>query len=319
MAHGFFMLRVESHLQWKTEEAVNTFEALKTSHNDRVFGEMVKAQQVADRKKKEQAYKERKLAERKKAEEEAEKAKAEGQELDENAGNKGQEDSKPLDSPRSDVKVKDGKPLKTGNEAKVKQVANDAVMGENGDVIVAVPVDAGKKLDKDGKHEAEVEAAAPKDNKKAIGAEKKADAQKEPAKNAGKDGKHQHHQHAKPPKLSAADAKLLAEMLQASGGVPDSIAMEDIHLAFKAIEKAAEASKADEKNKTDGGPLIWTWNESCEKWRWRNWEIGLQNVGPGGWEERDWKVFADGRGCEDFDEEERWAEEEETDVHDWSV
>jgi len=64
--------------------------------------------------------------------------------------------------------------------------------------------------------------------------------------------------------------------------------------------------------------LIWTWGESCERWRWANWEAGVHDVGLGGWEERDWKVFADDRGVEEFEDDMGKAETLEEDVHDWS-
>ena len=337
MAHGFFMLRVESHLQWKTEEAANSFELLKTSHNDRVFGEMVKAQQMEERKKREIAYRERKAAEKRKAEQEAKKAKVEGREPKDKGGKKDDNPFTPVpDSPASNVAVKDGKPVKHERHGEFKEVGA-GVEGKDGDVIVAVPVKE-DKLDKDAKHEPDLVAVPPKEkggddkgkdkkdeekgdgNKKDVDkkdGDKKDGDKKEGDKKDPKDAKKPHNHPAGPPKLSAADAKLLKDMIHGAG-MPDSLAMEDIHLAFKAIEKAAEQSKADERNKAAGGPLIWTWQEPCEKWRWRNHEASLQNVDPGGWEERDWKVFADGRGCEDYDKEEEWAEQDEEDLHDWS-
>jgi hypothetical protein len=38
----------------------------------------------------------------------------------------------------------------------------------------------------------------------------------------------------------------------------------------------------------------------------------------GGWEERDWKVFADDRGVEEFEDDMGKAESLEEDLHDWS-
>lgn len=63
---------------------------------------------------------------------------------------------------------------------------------------------------------------------------------------------------------------------------------------------------------------MWTWAESCERWRWRNYDAGLPLVAEGGWEERDWKVFADGREVTDFERDMEVAEVVEVDVHDWS-
>jgi hypothetical protein len=64
--------------------------------------------------------------------------------------------------------------------------------------------------------------------------------------------------------------------------------------------------------------LVWTWGEACKSWRWKNWEAGVHDVGLGGWEERDWKVFADDQGCDDFEMDMQSAEEAEEDIHDWS-
>lgn len=44
----------------------------------------------------------------------------------------------------------------------------------------------------------------------------------------------------------------------------------------------------------------------------------MHDVGLGGWEERDWKVFADDRGVPEFERDMESAEVEEEDVHDWS-
>ena len=132
---------------------------------------------------------------------------------------------------------------------------------------------------------------------------------------------------AKPVKEEAFDpmraAEMLAKMIQAGGVGPDGpLAMEDIKLAFKALERAADSAMSNNKpemaKKKDTGPLMWTWGDSCERWRWRNYEAGCHLVAIGGWEERDWKVFADDRGCDEFDEDQELIEDEEEDVHDWS-
>ena len=88
--------------------------------------------------------------------------------------------------------------------------------------------------------------------------------------------------------------------------------------------KTIEDTNTKEKGQKEGASeeeeeaLIWTWAESCESWRWKNYEIGLHDIKDGGWEERDWKVFADGKGVGEFEEEEEEAEVLEIDVHDWS-
>lgn len=69
--HGFFLLRLDFAITWKPEYQIKKgFQGLITNSNDRVFGEMVKAQQAVDRKRKEKEYKERKEGERKRKEKE---------------------------------------------------------------------------------------------------------------------------------------------------------------------------------------------------------------------------------------------------------
>lgn len=69
--HGFFLLRLDLAITWKPEDQIKKgFQGLITNSNDRVFGEMVKAQQAEDRKRKEKEYKGRKEGERKRKEKE---------------------------------------------------------------------------------------------------------------------------------------------------------------------------------------------------------------------------------------------------------
>ena len=367
------MLRTDDTLQWKPETAANQFEILRTTSNDRIFGDMVKAQQAEERKKKEQAYRERKLTERKKAEEEARKAKAkeaEGEKVekkdkDESNGKaKGvsddaemkKQEEKPKQSgsdtpgadtieapppatPTSIVKVKDGE--------EIKPPENAAVIATKGEeAMVAVPVeDKVKDRDEKTKHEVEVVAVAPgqavenndeaklengkvndkvKDEKEV----KPTDAQEGKDLKGDKEGKNGQDKAAKPKEAKRPfdrmhEAELLAKMIKASGGGPDGpVTMDDIKLAFKALEMATESgalnTHSDPTAKKDPGPLIWTWNDACERWRWKNYELGLHNITSGGWEERDWKEFADDRGYDEFEEDESWAELQEIDVHDWS-
>ncbi|WVQ98883.1 hypothetical protein IAU59_006014 [Kwoniella sp. CBS 9459] len=110
----------------------------------------------------------------------------------------------------------------------------------------------------------------------------------------------------------------------ADDGAEKPMNMGQIAQAFQALEAANNPKPVDlnaaskpggEKEKV---PLVWTWSERCETWRWKNYEAGLHDVRPGGWEERDWKVFADDREVWDFDADEAVVEVEEEDIHDWS-
>lgn len=370
LGHGFFMLRTEDYLQWKSEEAANKFEMLVTSGHDRVFGEMVKAQQAEERKKKDKEYKERKLAEKREAEKEAKEKKASGEEnkQDDKKGekkdDKNDNETKEKEDAKKENKKMDGKEDKKEHrnaddkggkkeesevgakpegpkedagkprhddkapDGKVAQDQPQAIVAKGEKIVVAVPVkemDAERKDDA-VKHEIEPIAAAPgeaikpdapekaktlaageKDHGVAKPGDKAADAPKQDGAKAKPDAK------AKKIQDAVREAQLLAKMV-AAGETPPGVSMEDIALAFKALELAAGADE-----KIAQVPLIWTWHDPCERWRWRNYEAGLHEVGPGGWEERDWRVFADDRGCDDYDLEESWAEADERDVHDWSL
>lgn len=84
------------------------------------------------------------------------------------------------------------------------------------------------------------------------------------------------------------------------------------------VQCGADRQLGLKEKKAESEQLIWTWGESCERWRWKNYEAGVHNVGLGGWEERDWKVFADGKCVEDFEGDMESAEVVEVDIHDWS-
>lgn len=362
LGHGFFMLRTEEYLQWKSEEAANKFEMLVTSGHDRVFGEMVKAQQAEERKKKDKEYKERKLAEKRAAEKEAKEKNAKGEEdkKDDKKGEKKDDNDHDEKEDRKENKTEDKKEDKKGDDKgdnieeleagekpkgakedagkphrddqtpddKVAQAQPQAIVAKGDKVVVAVPVkepDVDRKDDA-VKHEFEPVAAAPGEATKpgapekaeALAAEEKGQGAAKPGDKAV-DAPKQDGAKAKPDakarKIQDAvrEAQLLAKMV-AAGETPPGVSIEDIALAFKALELAAGADE-----KIAQVPLIWTWHDPCERWRWRNYEAGLHEVGPGGWEERDWRVFADDRGCDDYDLEESWAEADERDVHDWSL
>lgn len=342
------MLRTEDYLQFKSEEATGKFEMLVTSGHDRVFGEMVKAQQAEQRKKKEAAYRQKRAAEKKKAAEEAKKKKEneggvsgekEGEERKDagdekggakeeteaarKGGEKGEDDKgEALLTPGSNIKVKDGE--------EIKPVVAEGIAVQGDKAVIAIPVQDDKIGEKgdDEKHEVEVVAAAPGEGTKpeAVGqaAVQAANETKDVAGEVkGAKAEEDDERKARKPKEKddrrpfdpMREVELLAKMV-AAGQTPSGMGMEDVKLAFRALEAAAAGAKDDPKK--DQKPVIWTWHDRCEMWRWKNFEAKLHEVGPGGWEERDWKVFADNRGCDEFDEDERWMEVVEQDVHDWS-
>ena len=259
-------------------------------------------------------------------------------------GKTGVEDAA-LGSPVSNVKVIEGE------EVKPSPAPIIATSGGDEHVVIAVPVrQEVKEVALDKVHEVEVIAAAPMhmDGKDVVSKEKAEKDQAKAEKGDGekeKDGrsnnekeKEKEQEEAKARAMEMAkqkarakeqadfdpmrEAELLAKMIQASGGGPEGpVGMDDIKIAFRALEKAAESGMTRSGgggDPTKKGPLIWTWQDSCERWRWRNYEAGAHQIGPGGWEERDWKMFADDRGCHEYDQEEKITEVEEEDVHDWS-
>ena len=166
-----------------------------------------------------------------------------------------------------------------------------AIAGKGDRIFVAVPVKDQGPDRKPGaeKHEVEAIAAAPGDATKPEAAEKakaqvaeeKDGADAKPAHNAGEAPKAVK-QKAKPdPKVTKAldavrEAQLLAKMV-AAGQTPPGIGMEDINLAFKALELAAGADQkvAAEVKKAQVRP-IWTWHDPCERWRWRKYEVCMR-------------------------------------------
>ncbi|WVQ67288.1 uncharacterized protein L199_005483 [Kwoniella botswanensis] len=282
LSHNYFLLRTDMHINFKPEEKAGKFEVLVTSGHDRVFGEMVKAQR-------EKEYRERKEREKK---EKLVKEK-------ENAKHKDNDDK---DVGKKDTKVDDDKHKSEGKDKKDETPVPGTPLSNvkliDGEVIVPAAVDAVALGDN---NDEKVIIAIPVDGK--------AD-----PKNVRKDEKHEAEAAIVPgPKLAPEEER--------KGNEKRPLGMDDIAKAFKALESSA--SKAvdlkDKEKEKEKVKLIWTWSERCEMWRWRNYEVGLHNVGPGGWEERDWKVFADGREVWDFDDDEAIVEVEEKDVHDWSL
>ncbi|WVF72037.1 hypothetical protein IAT40_006849 [Kwoniella sp. CBS 6097] len=356
MSHAYFLLRNDLDIRWKAESNADKFEVLVTSGHDRVFGAMVKAQrekEYRERKMKERAAEKEKEKEKEKAREAA----AEGgkdKDKDDTDKDKIKEDEVKDDvrdkhgktaedklkvqtpvpggpgadeepgTPVSNIKLHDGQPVAEGKdggaepelelgkkdvEAKANTKAAVAIVDLKEDVaMIAVPVDGEKKSkaeagdqaeDKDKKHEQEAVIVP---GPKAIKDKKEDENKKEDvvADQANKDG----------PAAAAAEKPMN---------------MGRIAQAFQALEAAKNPKPVDPNAKTATGtgekdkvPLVWTWSERCETWRWKNYEAGLHDVGPGGWEERDWKVFADDREVWDFDANEAVIEVEEEDIHDWS-
>lgn len=240
------MLRIEDYLQWKPEDTAGKYEPLVTSVNDRVFGEMVKAQKMKD------AHK-RKLAEKKNAEEAAK-------------ADKGKD------------KIKEGK--KDAGKASKDELKE---MGKESELVTDKP-DATKAPAKDEKEA----PAAPQDEVK--------DAAQDAKPQTGSDNVQDIAAavHSGQP-LDATRTDQFAKMLKTGG--------DEVKAALKALEQKK--------------PVIWVWQEPVERWRWRNNEARMHEIRPGGWEERDWAVFADDRQCIDFIIEAKRWKEVERDVHDW--
>ena len=318
---------------------------LITSGNDRVFGEMIKAQQMEERKKKEKEYRERKEREKREALKKEKEAKLAGKDVDAGASKEqveGKEqkekdvtakkpdltmpalvksgettESPAPGTPVSIVKHKDGEPIRHNDDV------GGVVANEGKHVaIVAVPIEADDQKNADEKHEADAVIIGPKEGKegdKKPDEEPKEGKKKDPVKEVKKDVKPTDKPPAKarPAFDPTRDIELLVKLM---GPEVANLPMSELKAAFAALETAAAAANASKEalEKKDVGPVIWTWNEPCEKWRWRSYAAGCAVLEPGCWEERDWKVFADERGCEEFYEDEEWIEGLEVDVHDWS-
>ncbi|WVO13944.1 hypothetical protein L204_101569 [Cryptococcus depauperatus] len=307
LAHGYFLLRLDFFITWKPEEYLNKgFEALITHANDRVFGQMVKAQLAEERKKKEKDYRERKERERRERHAKEEKDKDKKKVVVGMKEGKDDETDETPGTPPSNVQVRNG-----------KSIAGPPTPDNSSDkAIIAVPVnkpiaaddkdDKNKAADRDAKHEADAELVP--------GPKPQAD---DIAK--GKDQ----------PVFDEKDGRALVKALNPNGPIKKN----DIDLAMKALELAKDATlqgmsgndvkapardKAGAKGK-DYGPMFWMWSQSCEKWRWKNYKSDVHVVTPGGWEERDWEMFADGRGVQEWEADQAKIEKEEVDVHDWSV
>lgn len=292
-----------------------------TGTEDRAFGEMAKAQVAAERKKKERQYRDRKEKEHK------ERKEKERLEKEKNGGI----------SVKKDEKSKDG-----GNgESKEKKV----VIGPNGEEI-PIPDKEEEAKELDEKHEDVAKFLPPKVEHLAAGLEKakdhliakakeeskkdqkeykdadekekgKAKQKEEDHKKAEIEAAKRHQRHKEAAADPMRDADLLLKML---GPEAANIPMADLQAAFAAMEAAAAEKKAHANALGDKkeGPMIWAWHEPCERWRWRNFAAGCAVIEEGGWEERDWKAFADERGMGEFEDEMEFVEKIELDNHDWT-
>lgn len=260
---------------------------------------MVKAQQAGDRKRKEKEYKERKEKERKERKEKEEKEKQEG---------KTGTDETPV-MPASNAKALDGEPI----------APVFAAEPPSDKAIIAIPIITPSDTDSINKNQQAGQQAVNKDIKHEIEAER-APGTKAVDHTANPTGVGK-----SKPNEAEADAKELARAIKPS----DAVGLDGVNMAMKALQPASDnkAKPNDAKSsakgkslvKKDPGPLFWTWTEKCEKWRWRNYDAGVHLVGPGGWEERDWQVFADDREVGDWDAEQEKIEKQEIDIHDWSL
>ncbi|WWC89902.1 uncharacterized protein L201_004831 [Kwoniella dendrophila CBS 6074] len=290
LAHGHFLLRTDMYINFKPEEkANNQFEVLITSGHDRVFGDMVKAQR-------EKEYRERKEREKKEK-----MAAAAAKEKENN-----KEDKKPADINEAITAAKNEKKKQVSDDNKDKETPPLSPTSN----VKLIDGEAIKPAEKD-----ENDQNKDQNDDKAIIAIPVTDNNADNDDKGHKDGKDKKHE----PGNAAAGAVVVPGPKIAEAKKPMN--MDEIAQAFKAIENAQQkTTNADDKKvDKDKIKLIWQWGDRCEMWRWKNYEAGLNDIGPGGWEERDWKVFADDREVWDFDDDEAIVEVEEKDIHDWSL
>ncbi|KAL7419397.1 hypothetical protein Q5752_006235 [Cryptotrichosporon argae] len=361
LSHSHFLLRPDDYFSWRPEASAGQFEMLVASGHDRVFGEMVRAQQAEERKRKEAAYKKRKDEQRRKDEEERRARRERGEPEPEGKGEegkdgKGDKDKVPDDKEKKDddgknAAGKDGKqadaavagavvhvpaekPEADGSNVKVKDGEQVAQLAGEGQVIV-VPAQGkdGAPKELDAKHEQEAVIAELKvvtgdavgEAAKRGGGEGKAGAGQDgkAADGHDKDAKAKDDARRRDAAAAAAarkrdplaEAEMMARLMGLDADGP--LNMDDVKLAMRALELQASRAPAPAHGRARG-PLIWAWQERCERWRWANYAAGVHDVRPGGWEERDWREYADGRGFKDFEADMAAIEVCEIDVHDWS-
>ncbi|WWD16003.1 hypothetical protein CI109_100427 [Kwoniella shandongensis] len=420
LAHSHFLLRRDDQINWRPEKESNEFQALVTTPHDRVFGAMVRAQMMEEKKKKEKEYRERKereYKERKEREkkegkdkgkgdsgekkekdegdsgekkqneeaekeiddqkEKAEKVKGEKEEKKEEKDTKKDKNAviehekedqpKPDAAPRapsipeSNVKVHDGEPIVAHHEETPAISPDVVVVPVDGEAEKKDAAGGDKAKERDAKHDQEAELVpgpkvatveqpkpqgqspnegekpnmegiakafdaldevVKKDNKAvaAVAKGKKADsdANLDNKVEGGDDPKDKKQDQVKVKdgtknQTKAEEAKPKVELTPEEEKAKRK--SEEIQASK---ERALAREKERERRDRELGPIVWVWMDSAEKWRWRNWEKGVQDVGPGGWEERDWKVFADDREVWDHVADQEDMEKDEIDVHDWT-
>ena len=302
---------------------------------------MVVKQLNEERRVKEKEYRARKEKERKERKEREAKAAAKGEGVKDGEAGEG----------KKDVEDKIGDTQKVDNVVAVKvddKIA--AVAPVNGGAVIVAPADPaldgkdaeGEKnpspAERDAAHEAEPVLVVPAgadaggEIKKAGDAEAKEKQDKAQKDQAGADakGKEEAKDAAKAAERERRPSKPLdpvreAEMLaKLFGPEAAGLPLADLKAAFAAMEAAQATQKAEAAQAIDladpAEPVIWMWSGpegKCERWRWRNYLAGCGQLEEGCWEERDWKVFADGRGCQEYEEDEAWVELGE-EMYDWS-
>jgi len=260
LGHNHFMLRLREWLEFKPEDTVGKFEVLVVSGHDRILGNMVKEQRMAERKKEEIEYYKRKKAQKEKAEAEAE-AMAKGEKKSDDEvipDGKKEGKGKGEKSDTSTKQVKDGREMVKPSEVKVDEKLEVKAEGqekvEEGKLMVAIPIktDGVKgEVGLDAKHDQIAMLAAPGEAAAAKAeAEAEAKAQADVANGGdGKDGdqvkkgeqkaeKNEDKKEEKQVRDPMRDAERIAKMMGNTG----NLKMEDIQIALKVLEAASGMS-----------------------------------------------------------------------------
>jgi len=270
LGHNHFMLRLREWLEFKPEDTVGKFEVLVVSGHDRILGNMVKEQRMAERKKEEIEYYKRKKAQKEKAEAEAEAIAKGEKKLDDEVIPDGKKEGKGKEekSHTSTKQVKDGREIVKPGEVKVDEKLEVKVEGqekvEEGKLMVAIPIktDGVKgEVGLDAKHDQIAMLAAPGEAA-AAKAEAKAKAQADVANGGdGKDGdqvkkgeqkaeKDEGKKEDKQVRDPMRDAERIAKMMGTTG----NLKMEDIQIALKVLEAASGMSLSSSSSSSSPPP-----------------------------------------------------------------